>query len=253
VLLNARSSVRVPDAALYRHRPERGKAVDRPGQCPNLRHAVALGTRVSVARSRPAPKRAAVPSPDEIAEAGWIAAAREALVAEGVAAIQVDRLARRLGVTRGVFHWRFAGLPALLEAVLADWRDTDSVTVLAALEGSGSSRRRFQDLMRVSIEQAGDSPASDRAVRKWWRTDPAVPATVTEVDGRRLAAFETLFRDAGYPPREALPRARISCCDQVGYDARRAGGPQAAMGARRNLSPYPHRPAGTSPHDTAPY
>jgi AcrR family transcriptional regulator len=131
----------------------------------------------------------------------------------------VDRLARRLGVTLGLFHWRFAGLPALLEAVLADWRDTDSVAVLAALEGAGSPRRRFQDLMRVSIEQAGDSPAYDRAVRKWWRTDPAVPATVTEVDERRLAAFETLFRDAGYPPREALPRARISCCDQVGYDA----------------------------------
>lgn len=174
---------------------------------------------MSVARSRPAQRHAAAPSPAEITEAEWIAAAREVLIAEGVAAIKVDRLARRLGVTRGGFYWRFAGLPALLAGLLADWRDTNSVAVLAALAGPESPRRRFRNLMRVWIEEAGYSPAYDSAVREWGRTDPIVAATVAEVDERRLAAFERLFRDAGCTPREALVRARITYYHQVGYYA----------------------------------
>jgi len=194
--------------------------------------SVVRGAPLSDARSRPAQTRADAPPTAEIAEAEWIAAARELLITEGVAAIKVDRLARRLGVTRGGFYWRFAGLPALLEAVLADWRDTNSVAVLAALEGPGSPRQRFQDLMRVWIEEAGYSPAYDTAVREWGRTDPAVAAVVTEVDERRLAAFERLFRDAGYRPREALVRARITYYHQVGYYAL---GVQEAREQRRAL------------------
>jgi AcrR family transcriptional regulator len=182
------------------------------------RHLPEVST-VPTGSSRPARTGKAAAPKAEIAEAEWIAAAREVLIAEGVAAIKVDRLARRLGVTRGGFYWRFNGLPALLEALVADWRDTNSVAVLSALEGPGSPRKRFQELMHVWIEEAGFSPAYDSAVRDWGRTDPKVAAAVAAVDARRLAAFEQLFRDAGYAPREALVRARITYYHQVGYYA----------------------------------
>lgn len=164
------------------------------------------------ADARPSPGR-------DVREADWIAAAREILVEQGVGAVKIDRLARRLAVTRGGFYWRFENLANLHTALLEDWRTSNSVAILAALGGPGTPSERFDALMRVWIEEDGYSAAYDTAVRAWGRVDPAVSKAVHEVDDLRLAAFEKLFADAGCPPREALVRARITYYHQVGYYA----------------------------------
>lgn len=155
----------------------------------------------------------------EIRETDWISAARELLIEQGVESIKIDRLARKLKVTRGGFYWRFENLGNLLAALLEDWRRSNSVAMLAALEGPGTPEERFDALMRVWIEEDGYSAAYDTAVRAWGRVDAAVAAAVNEVDDLRLGAFEKLFAEAGCPPREALVRARVTYYHQVGYYA----------------------------------
>lgn len=159
------------------------------------------------------------PAATEIREAEWIGAAREALIEGGMGAVKVDRLARRLGVTRGGFYWRFESPAALLDALLDDWRETNSAAFLAAVGGPGTPRERFDRLMRVWIEEDGYSPAYDTAIREWGRVDPKVAQAVAEVDDRRIEALERLFGEGGYPPREALVRARVTYYHQVGYYA----------------------------------
>lgn len=170
---------------------------------------------VEAAPSGAAPR----PPARDIREAEWIAAARDILIEQGVEAVKIDRLARKLKVTRGGFYWRFESLANLLVALLEDWRKTNSVAILGALEGAGTPHERFDALMRVWIEEDGYSAAYDTAVRAWGRVDPAVSKAVAEVDDERLAAFEKLFADAGCTPREALVRARVTYYHQVGYYA----------------------------------
>lgn len=172
-------------------------------------------------------------APPDIRDAEWIGAAREALIEGGLGAVKVDRLAKRLGVTRGGFYWRFANPSALLEALLADWRETNSAAFLAAVAGPGTPRQRFDALMRVWIEEDGYSPAYDTAIRELGRVDPKVARAVAEVDETRIAALERLFAEAGYKPREALVRARVTYFHQVGYYAM---GVQEARERRWTLS-----------------
>lgn len=156
----------------------------------------------------------------------WLAAARKTLIKEGIAAVKVDRLAKALKVTRGGFYWRFTGHKDLLESLLADWRDTNSATMLAALRGPGGPVERFQALMNVWIDEKGFDPAYDVAVREWARVSKSVARVVDMVDAERIEAFHQLFLDAGYPEDEAFIRARVVYYHQVGYYAMRVNEPR---------------------------
>ena len=57
-----------------------------------------------------------------LGKADWIGAALNCLVSEGVEAIQITRLAKALGVTRGSFYWHFTDRQNLLDCVLDEWR-----------------------------------------------------------------------------------------------------------------------------------
>lgn len=51
----------------------------------------------------------------------WIAAAWEALSEGSADTIKVDRLARRIGVSRGSFYWHFRNREDLIDAVVEYW------------------------------------------------------------------------------------------------------------------------------------
>ena len=51
----------------------------------------------------------------------WTIAGIAALAEGGVDAVRVERLAKRLGASKGSFYWHFADRPALLQSMLALW------------------------------------------------------------------------------------------------------------------------------------
>jgi AcrR family transcriptional regulator len=155
----------------------------------------------------------------DLTRESWIGAAREALIAEGIAAVKVDRLANRLGVTRGGFYWRFTDHAELLAALLEDWRTTNTDPWLAVLGSRRPPAQRFQDLASLWMLEQVYRPDYDTAVRAWAAISPRVAVAVHAVDDRRIEALRELFADAGYPDTEALVRARITYFHQVGYYA----------------------------------
>src|SRR5579863_5677371 len=68
----------------------------------------------------------------------WIAAARAELIAAGVNAVKVGRLARRLRVTRGSFYWHFKSHEDLLHELLRSWEKTNTEPFERALTQSGA-------------------------------------------------------------------------------------------------------------------
>lgn len=167
------------------------------------------------AQSSPAPATERT----NLTRADWIAIARDTLIREGVAQVKIDRLARKLGVTRGGFYWRFKSREELLDAMLDDWVATNTMPFLAAVSGPGAPAERYRSLMRLWIDERDFNPDFDSAVRGWSRISPKVAKTVHEIDDRRIAALKALFEDAGYGADEAFIRARITYFHQVGYYA----------------------------------
>jgi AcrR family transcriptional regulator len=151
----------------------------------------------------------------------WVAMARKFLIRDGIAGVKIDRLAKRLGVTRGGFYWRFDGLGDLLNALLGDWHKTNTRSGLEAIRSSGEPVQRFTRLMHVWIEERDFDPAYDLAVRDWARISRKADNAVRKFDDEIVDALSALFNDAGYPADEALIRARIVYYHQVGYYALR--------------------------------
>ena len=149
----------------------------------------------------------------------WVAEARALLVAQGIEAVKVDRIARRLGVTRGGFYWHFENRQALLDALLLEWQET-SIIPFAELEAAESDlESRILTLFLFWLQSKSFDARYDSAVRDWARKSPRVRSAVRKADLRRIAFIAEMFHAAGYPVREAEVRARVLYYTQIGYYA----------------------------------
>jgi len=155
-----------------------------------------------------------------IGRQGWLDAARAILIREGIAGVKVDRIARRLKVTRGGFYWFFDSHKQLLDALLADWEERNTEGFKAVLRESGrNGMAEFQALVDLWLNEKNYSPAWDAAVRDWARVSSKVANAVRRTDDIRIDVLRQLFLDMGYEKQEAFVRARICYFHQVGYYA----------------------------------
>src|SRR5579859_3355669 len=64
----------------------------------------------------------------------WLDTARQALIEEGTAGIEINKLAKRLGSSRGGFYWFFKDRAQLLDELLAYWARTGTVLFEGVLQ-----------------------------------------------------------------------------------------------------------------------
>ena len=154
----------------------------------------------------------------KVPAASWLHAAREALIDQGIDAVKVDRLARRLGVTRGGFYHHFTDRDALLSQLLQDWLEH---VVFVAEEpvpaDPGHALAAIEALVERLIQEDGYDPRFDLAVRTWAHADPRTAQVVQRVDARRLEALTRIFTALGCEGEESAVRARVFYFHQIGY------------------------------------
>lgn len=166
----------------------------------------------------------------------WLDAARAALIEEGTAGVEVNKLAKRLDVTRGGFYWFFKSREELLDALLEFWKQTSTLQFeRLAGDAERSGLQRFQSLVDLWIDEKDYDPKWDGAVRDWARTSAKVLDTVHAVDQLRVGYIEQVFRALGYTGKEAHVRARVTYYHQVGYYAL---GVRESRKQRLELLPY---------------
>jgi AcrR family transcriptional regulator len=151
----------------------------------------------------------------------WIAAARAELIAGGLNAVKIERLAGRLRVTRGSFYWHFTSHADLLRDLLSSWEQTNTNPFEQALvhDGTRHGMKEFLTIINLWLEEKDYSPAFDTAVRDWARTSREATAAVRRADERRIEVLHRVFIDMGFLDPDALIRARITYFHQVGYYA----------------------------------
>jgi AcrR family transcriptional regulator len=146
----------------------------------------------------------------------WVQAGFAILAEEGIKALKIDRLCRRLGVTKGSFYWHFTDIAGYRAALVQAWgelRDDDRRDFgdLAAL----APRERLSKMMSSLV-----SPRHwtlERAMREWARTDEDAAASVRTADQRVLAAVRQAFLDYGFDTEQSELRASATFAAGIGF------------------------------------
>jgi AcrR family transcriptional regulator len=152
----------------------------------------------------------------------WLRAGRLALLTGGAAAVRIEPLAERLGVTKGSFYWHFTDRAALLEALLREWEEELDVALaqIPPLRGAAVVRELMRFLEpRVLASERGATP-SDAAIFAWAAGDAAVARRVNAAEARRVAFFQKLVGDADV--------GEFLYLTYIGFLMRRRRVPQAA-------------------------
>lgn len=167
----------------------------------------------------------------------WIEAGQRMLVDEGIAGLKVDRLASRLGVSRGGFYHHFSDRDEFLDQLVGHWE-----TTCRFLPGALPPARPaeaiawFDGAITRLIGPDGYDYHFDLAVREWARADTRVTWAVERVDRQRIETLRKFFEAIGYGGEHAATRARIFYYHQIGYYA--IGIRQSIPERRRNAELY---------------
>jgi len=143
----------------------------------------------------------------------WIAAAFEALAAEGIAGVRVERLAAALGVTKGSFYWHFKDRDALVDAVLERWA-TGRISAIAEQTRDHGTPADARKALLALLEIYARTPnrkglAVELAIRGLAPGHQAAKRAVARVDAARLAKVGALFAKLGKTSAEADARALL--------------------------------------------
>ena len=172
-------------------------------------------TRRKTALSMPKPTRR---GNIKVTREGWLTCARYVLIEEGIAAVKVDRLAKRLSVTRGSFYSYFKSHKQLLDELLDTWQREDRfippVSDLSTPQAAAALLERTNVLWVTEFDDRFDT-----AIRAWGSISSAVAAVVHQVDDDRMRGIYHMMLGLGYGEHEALIRARVFYYHQIGYYA----------------------------------
>jgi AcrR family transcriptional regulator len=149
----------------------------------------------------------------------WIDAALQALADDGLSGVAIERLAARLGTTKGSFYWHFKDREELITEALATWerQDTDATIKEMAEVGDPVARLRIATVMATEYEEA-ESP-DVRLLPS--ASDPVVGRVVQRVQRKRLDFLAQIFHEAGFTPAESRLRARLAYSLALGWHHQR--------------------------------
>jgi AcrR family transcriptional regulator len=145
----------------------------------------------------------------------WEDAALAALAESGLAAVSVESLARRLGVTKGSFYWHFATREALLKAALERWERFDEDEVMAPIEPIADPRERLCELFRRVSREAPSHVIYAALMQAL--DHPLVQPVMARVSQRRLDVLARAYRQAGFDRVAAAHRARLAYSAYTGF------------------------------------
>ncbi|MBK6725782.1 MAG: TetR/AcrR family transcriptional regulator [Xanthomonadales bacterium] len=150
-----------------------------------------------------------------LSSADWEAAALDLLAEQGVAAVAVEPLARRLGVTKGSFYWHFPSREALLKAALERWERLDETTVFAPLEEIADARARLRELFVSTSREMRTHRLYSELLKAL--DHPVVQPVMARVSQRRIHFLMQAYRALNFSRRDAMDRARLVYSAYVGY------------------------------------
>lgn len=161
------------------------------------------------------------PAPAKVERSGrlsaddWAQAALDVVAEDGVSAVAVEPLARRLGVTKGSFYWHFPSRDALLKSALERWEQVELDEVFAQLEAVADPRLRLRELFRRVAHEVRSHVIYSELLKAL--DHPIVQPVMQRVSKRRLDYLTLAFRQVGMVKAAAQHRAHLTYAAYVGF------------------------------------
>ena len=148
----------------------------------------------------------------------WLDAAYEMLVSDGIDAVKVMALAKKLDLTRTGFYWFFANQEDLHTAIIERWesQNTKSIIDRCNLDASNICEALF-NVMDCWLDPSLFDARLDLAIRNWARVAPDLHCRVLEADRLRIDSIAGLFKQHGFSADQAEVRGLTVIYTQVGY------------------------------------
>ncbi|WP_323783001.1 TetR/AcrR family transcriptional regulator [Thalassovita sp.] len=157
----------------------------------------------------------------------WLDAAYDLFVAEGIEAVKIMPLAKRLNLTRTGFYWHFKDLSELHDAIVDIWLTRNTGIVLERCAAPAQSLcAGLLNLIDCWIDDDLFDAPLDLAIRNWARSDIRLQLLVDQSDRDRLAAVKGLFERFGKTGDTAHYRALTVILTQTGYYSMRVSEPR---------------------------
>ena len=138
----------------------------------------------------------------------WIDVGFEILVKEGISSVKIERMASKLGVTKGGFYGYFPNRNALLRAMLEDWEVKHSSEMFNLINGlDGSLADKLRKLLYTVDDIKYD--AIELSIYNWAVYDPIAQEVLIRAVDKRLKWLSGLLVDEGFEQHEAEKRAHI--------------------------------------------
>jgi AcrR family transcriptional regulator len=159
----------------------------------------------------------------------WIRAALDAIAAGGLAAVAVEPLARRLGVTKGSFYAHFSSRDELIEAALESWERSHAQDQLEQCKAIDDPAERVATVLRVATEFSQSGAPSVHARLMGELDDDRVRAAVARVTSARLERLASSYRELGLSDSLAADRARLAYATYIGLLQMAREAPESRM------------------------
>ena len=145
----------------------------------------------------------------------WLEAAVTTLIAEGIEAVKIDRLARQLRITRGSFYHHYQDHGDLLRAVLDHYVRANFENFVAMLPHlQGTAKEKLGTLWEATASK--EYRDYDWAVRMWGMRDAPVAEVLAGIDIKRMDVLIGLFMELGFDQDGAWIRAALAYHGSLG-------------------------------------
>jgi AcrR family transcriptional regulator len=131
----------------------------------------------------------------------WLDEGLRVLAEDGASGVRIDRIAARLGLSKGSFHHHFDGAEGFKKDLLAHYEQLTIQVLEEGIRSAGpdASARAVLGALTSMVRDDGLElyrPELDVAIRAWATSDPDVRAVQGRIDAARVDALESVWRPA---------------------------------------------------------
>lgn len=154
----------------------------------------------------------------------WIEAGFQMLAQGGIDSVRVDRISKKIGLTRGSFYWHFKSRAELLDAMLELWHQISTKDVIELVEQEKANpSNRLSSLLKLSTRRPDakyGGKFAEMSIRVWGANSEKAAKIIAQVDKERTQFVHKLLIEMQIEPALASMLAEIIYNAYVGMMSR---------------------------------
>ena len=158
---------------------------------------------------------------DRLSKEMWLAHTLRRIGEVGFAAIQIESLAKDLGVTKGSFYWHFNDRDTLLSEALDYWYNSSTKAIgQIGTRNFANPLARLRYFFTLALERKPDVPGGpiEQAIREWARVSQIAAETTKQVDQDRVSLLANAYMELGQSASDAWQTAMLALSQIIGLN-----------------------------------